>query len=576
MLCTGVSLEFLPTSNQDALVLCNGLANLTLIDVHLANVSARQHTSILSFVNSSNIVVDGLLSNNCTCNGSLIAVKNGLSTSNLPPFLLTNSQISNISGVSVTNTSSTFVNTSFGYFNSSGTQNGTAINIVNRAAGNATITNCTFGFLKTSGWGGAVSISAATTIVQQSTFTNNSAASGGAIFLQTQPDPGGQFHNVEANISACTFQNNRAVNVGDNNGTGGAVYMGGSLGNANEKYSVLNSIFTNNTATGASSDILTWGVRTLSVEGSYFQGGRGAGGAGVLYAYGLPARYTQVTIRSSIFTNGGGFCSVQLSSCSCTGIVNSTFSDTLHRGLCIQDANGACEGSDAYLFNRSTISSTADNHVISDFLGDDVSISVSVDIRNSTFESLTPQFHNTTDALFEAGALVFSSTGPIIMAGLTFLNNLGRQGAAVHLDACPVAVIWHSTFTGNVAAYEGGAIALVNSHSTIEAFQHGSIVSASAHGTGLLIGASTFSNNPALSGGAIYGNTGANIVVNSTNIHNNTLGGAFHCLGCETVQLQSSIVASNVAGDAGGGCYLGGCVQVMFLATQIYNNRQAV
>ena len=169
------------------------------------------------------------------------------------------------------------------------------------------------------------------------------------MFIQTQQDSRGQWHNNVATISDCSFTNNSAVNVGQINGTGGALYMSGSQGKTKEKYSILDSMFQDNTATGASSDILTWGVSTVDIDRSSFHFGYGKGGAGALYAYGFPARYTDVMIHNSVFTGVGGFCSVQLSSCSCIGIINSTFSDTQHRGLCIQDTSGACEGTDPYL-----------------------------------------------------------------------------------------------------------------------------------------------------------------------------------------------------------------------------------
>lgn len=61
------------------------------------------------------------------------------------------------------------------------------------------------------------------------------------------------------------------------------------------------------------------------------------------------------------------------------------------------------------------------------------------------------------------GGLEVQTAQPIIVADCVFENNRGRQGSALHLNACPSTLVWNSTFDNNHATYEGGAVALVNS-----------------------------------------------------------------------------------------------------------------
>ena len=103
--------------------------------------------------------------------------------------------------------------------------------------------------------------------------------------------------------------------------------------------------------------------------------------------------------------------------------------------------------------------------------------------------------------------------------------------------------MWNCTFSGNSATHEEGAIATVSSH-----------------GKGLLLGASSISSSLALTGGAIYGDAGASIVVtNGTQLNNNTAitnGGAVSCEGCQALTLQlGSSATFNMAQENGGANY---------------------
>lgn len=99
-----------------------------------------------------------------------------------------------------------------------------------------------------------------------------------------------------------------------------------------------------------------------------------------------------------------------------------------------------------------------------------------------------------------------------------------------------------------------------------------------SHGKGLLLGASSISSSLALTGGAIYGDAGASIVVtNGTQLNNNTAitnGGAVSCEGCQALMLQlGSSATSNVAQENGGACYCEGCTTFQLQQVQLSNNR---
>ena len=197
-----------------------------------------------------------------------------------------------------------------------------------------------------------------------------------------------------------------------------------------------------------------------------------------------------------------------LLSCDCVGIYNTTFEDNIGIGLCLRDVSGVCERDAGRprsppmgpLFRRQTIGTQDDVGSFDNFLGQAADgIIISVDIRQCTFrrnvaasqlrygdEPMQP-----LDPLAGAAALDLLGIPYSVLADSMFEDNMGRQGSAVHLDSCTAVVVWNDTFDGNVAAHEGGAIAVVNSH-----------------GKGILLGASKLRNNAALAGGAIYGGSG--------------------------------------------------------------------
>lgn len=264
-----------------------------------------------------------------------------------------------------------------------------------------------------------------------------------------------------------------------------------------------------------------------------------------------------------------------VSSCSCAGFLNTTFEDNVGIGLCLRDISGGCEPDEGDtsafppLFDRTSVGHALYYPMINDFLGQDISINVAVDIRNSTFmnntaASLLRQYDEPVqpqDPLAGGAALDILAVPYSILAGNTFGDNKGRQGSALHLDSCTATVVWNSVFDSNTATHEGGAIASVNSH-----------------GKGVLLGRSNITNSLALSGGAVYADSGASVIItSSSNLVNNTAvtaGGAVNCVGCQNLTMQYETSAYfNQAQQTGGACSCDGCTYFQLNYVELMNNR---
>ena len=158
------------------------------------------------------------------------------------------------------------------------------------------------------------------------------------------------------------------------------------------------------------------------------------------------------------------------------------------------------------------------------------------------------------------GAVTLLSVRTVLLSEVTASGNTGRQGAAIHLDAIFAVVIWNSTFMNNSAAYEGGAVAMVNSH-----------------GPGIWLGATHFSGNSAWRGGAIFGSLGTKIIIaGESTLENNTAatrGGAVYCAGSSQVKMQDCVISGNNANDAGGGCYCDACQELLVNSARVSYNR---
>lgn len=254
------------------------------------------------------------------------------------------------------------------------------------------------------------------------------------------------------------------------------------------------------------------------------------------------------------------------------GVLNSTFDDNTGIGLCVRDVTGTCEklGIGNPLFVRNSIVGKGNAQMIKDFIGQDPSINLALDIRSCVFRRNTavslvrigPE-PALPDPLAGGAGLDIIDATYLALVNLVFEDNMGRQGSGVHLDSYAGAVMWNCTLAGNTATQQGGAIASVNSH-----------------GKGVMLGASTIKNNQALTGGAFYGDSGASLIVtNNTQLINNTAvtnGGAVSCEACQEVKMQlDSTAVANVAQEDGGAAFCTGCTKFTLDHAHMMNNRYA-
>ena len=123
-----------------------------------------------------------------------------------------------------------------------------------------------------------------------------------------------------------------------------------------------------------------------------------------------------------------------------------------------------------------------------------------------------------------------------MLASNQFVGNSGIQGAAIQLISCSATVIWNSSFVGNTASQQGGALS--------------SVLSAA---NGVLLGDSEFVNNSALRGGALHGDTNTQFILNgSIEMLGNaakTFGGALYCDACWNLEIgPGTVIQNNIAG----------------------------
>ena len=406
------------------------------------------------------------------------------------------------------------------------------------------------------GWGGAVYSTSRYLVIDTCDFLGNIAADGGAVFAT----------ETNATVRNSCFRNNAASPTQLQRMTGGppfsdtqdggAIYILGnsSVDNLQQLY-VMNSTFLQNFAWGSAGAIRSWQLPgNVYINESSFAHNQGLSLAADLYVFGSNERVTNLVVRSSTFTDSKSSASIGASSLRCFGMQGSNFSNSKYQGVHAQDIGGQCEDSNydvlsVDIFDRTSISANSEAiDSIGDFIGHDVSFSISIDIRDCKFDNLSSQ------AVSIEGGL----NSRVVVAQTTFVG--GFSGVALQTTACSNVVIWGSTFSNNINFGNGGAI-----------------VSDLNLGGGMLIGESAFINNTAIKGGAIWGSAGAqfNITSNSRFVDNraNGTGGAIQCDGCRMALWDGATLQHNHAEQGGGGLSCSECTRAQFDHAYITSNR---
>lgn len=414
--------------------------------------------------------------------------------------------------------------------NASSTLNGGAINDGNGMSSTLNIINCTFqGNNAIGSSGGAVYVSNVTLNVIKCTFTNNTADNGGAIYNNAGKDT----------ITNSKFTSNKASDI---NGGGGAIYTTDTLID-------LNNTYTQNTASGFGGAIST--AKNLTETNGKFIGNSAAYG-GAITNQGFTITDLNNTYTNNIATVEGGAINTYgtqnetngtFTNNTATGqvggaIFNSggTSNDTNNKYI----GNSAPNGSGGAIFTYGTINET-NGTFINNTAGSGGAI-----FSYGTVNDLKNKYTNNTATSYYGGAICsFDSSALLTETGSTFTNNSAFYGGGAIYNGEGILNESQNTFKGNsVTNGDGGAIfngdTFTDNNSTYinnNAFDGGAIYTGGfttvPQGS---INNSQFINNTATdNGGAIYNNVQYNTVpsidmINDTFTNNTALvnGGAIY------------------------------------------------
>ena len=401
-------------------------------------------------------------------------------------------------------------------------------------------------------------------------------------------------------VTNSTFSGN--VGIGNNGSGGGGIYNGGTL-------AVTNSTFSGNTGSGISND------GTLTVAGSTFSGNTSSYGGGGIFTV------RAATITGSTFSGnhasdiGGGIATYFFDHPSdVLTVTNSTFSSNesysgggighlLNGGLVIAGStftDNVAEEGGALSFSGRTLTVTGSAFTTNRAAKKGGGIALrtypfaSMRITESTFTGNVAYYDTVGPAFGGNGGGIHREGSPLVVTNCTFTNNAAnyRGGGGIYdygygdgggiysvssgssgsnaTDSSDALTVTGSTFSGNTAARNGGAISsgdgtntggtLTVTNSTLRDN------TATAGGGGiyrsslLTLTDSTLSGNTAYLGGGLYGDTNRGTTMTNTTLSGNTAltdGGGVATRGGSLV-LRSVTIAGNKAqrpADGGGGIY---------------------
>lgn len=583
---SGLDPDFTPpqASHQPALITFVGTSNLTLEDSQLLDINFIQLASIISFVNTTNVTVTNLTTSGCTVNQVLSFTSQPIQTAQV---LIQSSLFSNLhsGGINATYTGLTVRDSVFE--NMHAADNTTVLGLLHHnntdgsalAIHNCTFSNIEFDTLHPSGviWSARPSVT-----LTDSMFTNCSTQYAVVSVYAFALTNDSYLSNETVLIDRCTFSNNSA--------TQGILYHLGKDSNPSQELHLYNSQFVGNSASEGSG-VTAFAVGVIRVVSCEFSDNWSSNGVSAFYVYGWVEQVTYFTMHDSSFRNNNGTrtqlvdnegagiidtaeCGgVYLSSCKCVGIMNSTFEGNIGIGACVHGQQGSspdCALSDPVFFSQSTVAGPEAEPYLDDFLGFYDDLVITLDIRDSQFTSNTdaflvrekpePEQVQPIDFLTGGAGLDIQDVLFTVLSVNTFTSNRGRQGSALHLDTSLTTYVYKCSFDNNTATGQGGAVALVNSHSK-----------------GLLLANSNISNSQALFSGALYGAAGAQITISNSSqlVSNHAVsdGGAVYCQSCQQLTLeQQANLSSNTAGGSGGAVFCDGCILLQAHAVHFTSN----
>ncbi|MCL2538634.1 MAG: autotransporter outer membrane beta-barrel domain-containing protein [Alphaproteobacteria bacterium] len=444
-----------------------------------------------------------------------------------------------------------------GSFAQNTANSGGAINSLG-SAGALNVTGVLFDNNTASSSGGAIAAEQGTVTIDQSTFTNNTAATGGAI-----SDIGTLSAPATINITNSIFDNNTATTS-----RGGAIYVS----NNGSVLNVSGSSFTNNKSLNASNG---YGGAIFNILGattinnSYFEGnsannGGALGNMSTASTMSIGAGTSFVSNTATI--NGGAIYN--------SGQMNLT-------GVSFETNSSGSRGGAIYNNSTMTIDTFTFNGNYSVSYGGAIfgDSSSSLTLSNGSFIG-----NYTTSTSGNGGALYLSaSSNSLGINNVLFQNNsTAIYGGAIFDESLGTTNITSSTFDQNSSGTMGGALFSYNVNKTVNIsdslFTNNYTTGASGMGGAIInyntvklnIDTTGFDNNSAFQGGAIYNMGTATLnIAGGTSFTNNTAdsGGAIYNHLNGVINLDSTndniVFSGNTAITNGADIYMDGATSVM-------------
>ena len=155
---------------------------------------------------------------------------------------------------------------------------------IQNSKGTLVVENCLFSnnTASESGAGGAIRNSLGTLTIVDSTFSGNSAPSGGAIYS-----------NGSTYIENSIFSGNSATS-------------GGAISHQNSELTIVNSTFTENSATENGGAVFTYNSEPFEVTDSIFSRNNATGNGGAIYLSDASLQLSQCALTENTSSSGGG------------------------------------------------------------------------------------------------------------------------------------------------------------------------------------------------------------------------------------------------------------------------------
>jgi hypothetical protein len=423
--------------------------------------------------------------------------------------------------------------------------------------------------------GGAIFNEGGAVTISNSTLDNNYAL-----------NDGGAIHNQDGGV--LTIINNSILSDNYANANGGAISNEGGGTAVITDCDILNNTgdlgggaIENNTNTATTS---TMTISNCDISGNVTTVGLGGDGGAIRNLNGDVTITNNSTLDSNYSDNGGGAIA-QIGNAS-TMLINggTTLSNNVSfgDGGAVSNTGGTINMAAISINNNNTV-----NCVLCTGDGGAVFTSGAASITN-----VTGSIIDSNTALENGGGFHNENGARLTITGNTTVSNntaIRFDGGAINCDSASILNITSSTLDNNLAARDGGAIMSeagstvtitnsgISNNSALSIIQDADGGAISNDASVLTITSSTLDGNQANDdGGAIHNNTNGIVIINDSNLTNNTVtetlvgylgtGGAISNLSgnvtINTSTLSGNTVTSNTGGAFGGAIYNQGTLTV--------------